>query len=203
MNTRKTVAAVASLGLVPAYEWVRNGQGPLSLEQLRTVYPRLGEQEAKSYLRPLNAALHEARISTPARLAAFLAQVGHESAELRYFEEIASGQAYEGRKDLGNTQPGDGVRFKGRGPIQLTGRANYRAAGAALGISLEEKPELAATPETGFRVAAWFWNSRSLSALADQGTAEAFREITRRINGGQNGAAQRESLWARAKGVVR
>lgn len=202
MSARKALTAVASLGLVPAYEWVRNGKGPLTLVQLRTVYPRLTEAEASKYLRPLNSAMHQGGITTPARMAAFLAQVGHESGQLRYFEELASGQAYEGRTDLGNTQPGDGVRFKGRGPIQLTGRSNYRAAGAALGLNLENNPTRAADVDVGFRTAVWFWNSRSLSALADEGTLEAFREITRRINGGQNGAADRESLWARAKKVL-
>ena len=71
---------------------------------------------------------------------------------LRYFEEIASGAAYEGRTDLGNTQPGDGKRYKGRGPIQLTGRSNYRSAGIALGLPLEESPELVTFPSAGFKV---------------------------------------------------
>ena len=110
-------------------------------------------------------------------------------------EEIASGKAYEGRKDLGNTQPGDGMRFKGRGPIQLTGRANYRAAGKALGLDLEHNPKQAASPEVGFRTAAWFWNSRNLNSLRTQGD---FRGITKRVNGGYNGLADREAYYKRA-----
>ncbi|HEV2772514.1 MAG TPA: peptidoglycan DD-metalloendopeptidase family protein [Thermoleophilaceae bacterium] len=147
---------------------------------------RLGVPPAKAraYAPYLAAAMREARITSKPRAEMFLAQLWHESAALKYFEEIAAGAAYEGRRDLGNTQPGDGRRFKGRGPIQLTGRANYRAAGRALGLDLESRPKLAATPKVGFRVAAWYWTSRSLNQLADRGD---FREITRRINGGYNG----------------
>jgi predicted chitinase len=166
---------------------------------LRAVMPRLPLADAAQYAGALLAAMDGAGISTPTRRAAFLAQLALESGELRDMEEVADGRAYEGRKDLGNTQPGDGPRFKGRGPIQLTGRANYRAAGAALGLPLEERPELAAQPEHGFRVAAWFWTSRGLNALADKGD---FREITRRINGGYNHLAERERYHARARQVL-
>src|SRR5690606_11129687 len=134
----------------------------------------------------------EAGINTKQRQAMFLAQLGHESGGLRYMEEIASGAAYEGRRDLGNTQPGDGTRYKGRGPIQLTGRANYREAGRALGLDLEGNPQQASSPEVGFRVAAWYWNSRGLNQHADAGN---FREVTRRINGGYNGLADREAYY--------
>src|SRR4051812_9960828 len=140
-------------------------------------------------------AMLERQIGTQSRASMFLAQVLHESGGLHYFEEIASGAAYEGRKDLGNTQPGDGRRYKGRGPIQLTGRANYRAAGMALGIDLEGSPTRAGDVDVGFRVAAWFWKSRGLNPLADVGD---FREVTRRINGGFNGLAQREAYHRRA-----
>jgi predicted chitinase len=198
----KKVVAVASLGVVPVVHFLRDGRNPLTLEALREVYPRLSAADAARYLRPLNKALREGALLTPRRAAAFLAQLGHESGELRYWEELASGVDYEGRKGLGNTQAGDGVRYKGRGPIQLTGRANYRAAGAALGLPLEEQPELVATVDVGFRVAVWFWNSRNLSALADVGTLASFRSITQRINGGQNGAADREAKWSTAKAVL-
>lgn len=101
-------------------------------------------------------ALKEGQINTATRQAAFLVQLAHESGELVYMEEIASGEAYEERKDLGNTQPGDGKRFKGRGPIQFTGRSNNRMAGKALGLDLETHPESVATPEVGFRTSVWF-----------------------------------------------
>jgi putative chitinase len=170
--------------------------GGITAEQLRAVMPQLSASKAAEYLPLLNGAMAEAGINTPRRQAAFLAQLAHESGQLRYFEEIASGAAYEGRRDLGNTQPGDGRRYKGRGPIQLTGRNNYRAAGQALGLELEGNPRQAAEPRVGFRTAGWFWNSRDLNRFADAGD---FREITRRINGGFNGLAERERYYAEAK----
>jgi putative chitinase len=173
--------------------------GGVSLAQLKRIMPNLSDARARECLPHLNKAMVEAGINTPKRQAAFLAQLAHESAEFRYFEELASGAAYEGRKDLGNTQPGDGVRFKGRGPIQLTGRANYRAAGKALGIDLENNPKRAADVDVGFRTAAWFWNSRDLNRFADQGN---FREITRRVNGGFNGMASRQKYYDRALQVL-
>ncbi|WP_224366181.1 peptidoglycan-binding protein [Hyalangium versicolor] len=173
--------------------------GGVSLQQLKQIMPHLSDARARECLPHLNKAMAEAGINTPKRQAAFLAQLAHESGEFRYFEEIASGAAYEGRKDLGNIYPGDGVRYKGRGPIQLTGRNNYRAAGKALGIDLENNPKRAADVDVGFRTAAWFWNSRNLNTYADAGN---FREITRRINGGYNGLSSREAYYARAKQVL-
>jgi putative chitinase len=120
-------------------------------------------------------------------------------------EEIASGAAYEPSanpklaKKLGNVKEGDGKRYKGRGAIQLTGRANYKEAGAALGLPLEDQPELAAQPETGLRVAGWYWKTRGLNELADVGD---FEGITRRVNGGLNGLADRHKHWARCKKVL-
>jgi putative chitinase len=175
------------------------GTGGVTLKQLRQVMPNLSQQKAEQYLPHLNKAMVEGGINTPKRQAAFLAQIAHESGEFRYMEELASGRAYEGRRDLGNTQPGDGPRFKGRGPIQLTGRANYRAAGKALGIDLENNPTRAKDPDVAFRVATWYWNSRNLNKLADAGN---FDGITRRINGGLNGKASRDVYHRRAKGVL-
>jgi predicted chitinase len=171
----------------------------VTLNQLRQIMPNLSAQKAQEYLPHLNNAMAEAGINTPRQKAAFLAQLAHESGEFRYMEEIASGAAYEGRRDLGNTQPGDGVRFKGRGPIQLTGRANYAAAGKALGLDLVNNPKSAATPEVGFRTAAWFWKTRGLNSLAEAGN---FREVTRRINGGYNGLSSREAYYRRALNVL-
>ena len=173
--------------------------GGISAGQLRAIMPNLSDADANRYLPYLNAAMAEGGINTPRRQAAFLAQLAHESGQLRYFEEIASGAAYEGRRDLGNTQPGDGVRFKGRGPIQLTGRSNYGAASAALGLDLVNHPEQAATPEVGFRIAQWFWNSRGLNGYADSGNFDA---ITLRVNGGYNGKASRDAYYARALQVL-
>ncbi len=167
----------------------------VTASQLRRVMPNLSLGKARAYVPHLNRAMAEAGITTKKRKAMFLAQLAHESAQLRYFEEIASGAAYEGRRDLGNVRPGDGRRYKGRGPIQLTGRANYRAAGKALGLPLEAKPKMAARPSVGFRVAAWFWESRGLNRYADRGD---FRGVTLRINGGYNGYADRVKYYQRA-----
>jgi putative chitinase len=161
--------------------------------------PNLPADRAQAFLRPLNAAMREFEINTPQRQAAFLAQIAHESGELKYMEEIASGEAYEGRANLGNTQPGDGKRYKGRGPIQLTGRNNYRRAGAALKLDLEGTPELAAKPDVGCRIAGWFWKVHGLNELADRGD---FRQITRVINGGYRGLDKREAYYKRAKEVL-
>lgn len=176
----------------------------LLLDQLLAIMPLLKRRSwAPDLLARINEAVEEFEINaSPLRLAAFLAQLAHESAELRYMEEIASGAAYEGRQDLGNTEPGDGRRFKGRGPIQLTGRANYREFGEALGLDLIANPQLAARPEVGFRIAGLFWKRKGLNELAD---ARDFRGITRRINGGLNGIEDREKYYERAKralGVV-
>jgi putative chitinase len=120
----------------------------------------------------------------------FLAQVAHESGGFNYVRELASGDAYEGRADLGNTEPGDGVRFKGRGLIQITGKANYAACGDALGVDLLLTPELLERPDLAARSAGWYWDSRHLNELADRGDARA---ITKKINGGLNGYQDRLS----------
>lgn len=173
--------------------------GGVSLAELRAIMPTLPADKAQAYLPFLNSAMREFGITTPPRQAAFLAQLAHESGELKFFEELSSGAQYEGRTDLGNLFPGDGVRYKGRGPIQLTGRSNYRSAGQALGINLEANPTRAADPDVGFRIAGWFWNSRGLNSLAD---ARNFDAITQRVNGGFNGKASRDAYYQRALNVL-
>lgn len=151
------------------------------------------------YFPAIAASLRRFGIDTPRRVAHFLAQVGHESGDLRYQEEIADGYAYEGRKDLGNTQPGDGPRFKGRGLIQLTGRANYEKFGAAIGRDLVsgDNPGLVASdPQLAVDVAGWFWSTRGLNTLAD---ADDLSGITRRVNGGLNGLADRQTHLDRGR----
>ena len=135
-------------------------------------------------------------INTKLRENHFIAQLAHESGEFRYMEELASGAAYEGRKDLGNTEKGDGVKFKGRGLIQLTGRANYAAIGKGLCVDFISDPELLETPQYAALSACWFWNSRGLNVLAD---ADDILRITKKINGGTNGLAQRQMYLDRAK----
>ena len=171
----------------------------ITIDQLKKIMPTLKQERAEMLYPHLDAAMQEREINTPLRCAAFLAQVGHESADLRYMEEIASGEAYEGRQDLGNIYPGDGRKFKGRGPIQLTGRANYKKYGDLLNVDFLLAPGLAAKSEYGFRVASLFWALKKLNVLADLGD---MKEITRRINGGYNGLEDRLRRYEVAKQVL-
>ncbi|HEV7473091.1 MAG TPA: peptidoglycan-binding protein [Pyrinomonadaceae bacterium] len=171
----------------------------LTDDELRQIIPNCPAAKRSDYLPFIQQAMAEFGITTYLRETAFLAQLAHESGELRYMEELASGAAYEGRKDLGNTQPGDGKRYKGRGPIQLTGRANYTKYGQLLGLDLVNDPTLAATKEVGFRIAGQFWKLNGLNELADQ---QQFKTITKRINGGYNGLDDRTKYYNRAKQVM-
>ncbi len=171
----------------------------LTDDELRQIMPNCGAAKRADYLPFIQQAMAEFEITSYLRETAFLAQLAHESGELRYMEEIASGAAYEGRKDLGNTQPGDGKRYKGRGPIQLTGRANYDKYGKLLGLDLVNDPTIAATKEVGFRIAGQFWKLNGLNELADQ---QQFKTITKRINGGYNGLDDRIKYYDRAKKVM-
>lgn len=168
----------------------------ITLDILMNICTTASEARLRPYIGPLNNAMEEFEINTPERQAAFLAQVAHESGGFHYVRELASGKAYEGRKDLGNTRPGDGVRYKGRGLIQITGRANYGQCGEALGVDLIENPDLLEEHGPACFSAAWFWHSRNLNKLADEGD---FKAITRRINGGYNGLADRLTYYERAR----
>ncbi len=170
----------------------------VTLVQLVAIMP-LARARAAVFVAPLNAAMVEFGISTPARQASFLAQVAHESGQLVYVRELASGAAYEGRLDLGNVQPGDGTRFRGRGLIQVTGRTNYAACGRALGLDLLAQPALLEQTINACRSAGWFWQSHGLNALADVGDQVA---VSKRINGGTNGLAERLAYFKVAKRVL-
>ncbi len=138
---------------------------------------------------------------TSDRVCHFLAQAAHESMGFTHLHELGGPtywQRYEGRADLGNVRPGDGVRYHGRGIFQLTGRANYRSMGALLGVDLVEAPDLAADPTMAFRIACRFWTRHGLNDLADQNDIVG---ITRRINGGTTGLAERTLLLSRARAV--
>jgi len=154
------------------------------------------------FVGPINEALVRYQIVTPARIAAFLAQVGHESGRLQYVREIwgptPAQRGYEGRADLGNTEPGDGRRFMGRGLIQITGRANYQRMSDALGFDFIGQPEALESSHYAALSAGEFWRSRNLNALADAGD---FDRITARVNGGQNGRADRRAIFTVA-GIV-
>lgn len=166
--------------------------------QIRQMFPNAGVR-LEPHIAYIGPALTAGGITTPRRIAAFFAQEAEESGEYRYMHEIASGEEYEGRADLGNTELGDGVRFKGGGPFQVTGRANYLACGNALGVDLIAHPEKIQTPQYATASAVWYWNSRELSLLADH---DWFRLITRKINGGYNGLADRVAYWNRNRTIL-
>lgn len=130
-------------------------------------------------------------ITTTLRLAHFLSQCAHESGNFKWVVEFASGKAYEGRKDLGNTEPGDGVKFKGRGYIQLTGRANYTNFSAFCGEDCVTNPDLVAT-KYPMMSAGYFFNKVKLWPICDKGSDVAtITAVTRKVNGGTNGLDDR------------
>lgn len=178
----------------------------ISAEQIKAISPHV--QKLNLYLDPLNQAMRDFEINTAARVRYFLCNILHESGSFLYMQEIASGAAYEGRKDLGNIYPGDGKKYKGRGPIQITGREMYHLCGLALGLDLVSKPELLELPEYAFKAAAWFWKYKGLNELADR--EESFTMIwkthkyskiewiTVRVNGGLNGIIERKAFYAKS-----
>jgi putative chitinase len=170
----------------------------ITKEQLSLIYP-FAKARIDIFLPFLNKYAGEYQVNTKLRIAANIAQIGHESCQLRYTEEIASGAAYEGRKDLGNTLPGDGVKFKGRGLIQITGRSNYTLLSKDFGIDFINNPALLSSPEWAVRSAFWFWKVNNLNTLAD---ISDFKGITRKINGGYNGLADREALYKKGLEVL-
>lgn len=200
-------------------------------KQFKALFPALGALAVATFTAPLNTALREFAIDTPARIAAFLAQIGHESNSLtRWTEnlnysverlmavfpkrfpsrekaqavvdggpELIAETVYGMRPGLGNVQPGDGWRYRGRGPIQITGRANYAEVGKALGIPLELEPDLAATPPAGFRIAGRYWFTHGCNELAD---GDFFRAITLEINPAGQGHEDRVERWNAARKVL-
>ena len=138
-------------------------------------------------------------IDTPVRQQHFIAQCAHESDHFATTREYASGKAYEGRRDLGNTQKGDGARFRGRGLIQLTGRANYTAASKALGEPYALDPELVERFPAAAIVSGWFWHTHGLNELADKDDVKA---VTRRVNGGLNGLDSRVAALASVRTMI-
>lgn len=172
----------------------------ITLEQLKAIYREAPVKRLEPFIGPINEACQRFDLNTPARQSMFLAQIGHESGQLRYLEELASGSAYEGRKDLGNTQIGDGVKYKGRGVIQITGRTNYALCGLALDLPLLERPELLGQLPHAMESACWYWSNNNLNSYCDRGD---FRGLTKRINGGTNGMEDRLKLYNRAKEVIK
>jgi putative chitinase len=176
--------------------------------QLKQIFPD-ARYQAGVFISPLNTAMSRHAISTPRRIAAFLAQVGHESGQLQHVRELGSEQ-YLSKYDtgalairLGNTPAfdGDGQKYRGRGLIQITGRHNYQQC--SLGLFGDERlldsPQLLELPQWAADSAGWFWARSGLNELADR---DQFNSITRRINGGLNGLQNRLQLWVRARAVL-
>ena len=198
----------------------------ITAQQLLLILPNAG-QVAGVFVPVLNTAMSRYQIVGLKRVAAFIAQVGHESGHLtrlvenlnysadalrrnwpnRFNVELASAVARKPEQianiaygnRMGNTSTGDGWKYRGRGLIQITGRANYKACGVALSLDLINQPELLEKPQHACMTAAWFWATKGLSTLADEGK---FETITQRINGGLNGLADRQMLYARALKVL-
>lgn len=168
----------------------------MTLELLSKCLPHAKPENIKLYGPKLVLAMSEYVIDSPRRQAAFLAQIAHESGSLKYTEEIASGEAYEGRVDLGNVGEGDGKRFKGRGLMQITGRANYVMLSKELKYDFVTSPESLSKPGPACFSAAWFWWAHHLNRLAD---IDAFDKITRAINGGMTHYPERLEAYEIAK----
>ena len=199
---------------------------PISAQQLLQILPNAGTV-AGVFIPALNTAMGRYQIVGTKRIAAFIAQVGHESGHLtrlvenlnytadalrmtwpsRFDAGLASATARKPEqianiaygKRMGNTAPGDGWKYRGRGLIQITGKNNYRACGEALGLDLIAQPELLEKPQHACASAAWFWATNGLNTLADAGN---FDGITQRLNGGQTGAPDRQTLYAWALKVL-
>lgn len=182
--------------------------------QLKAICPAISEKNLLTYIPLLNAGFEKYQVNTKERISCFIAQVAHESGSFKYVKEIASGSAYEGRKDLGNINPGDGVKYKGRGLIQCTGRDNYQACSLYLfgGGKLLDRPEILEQPEFALKSAFWFWIKNKLNDICDKPddwtkefknkTYSKFEWLTLRINGGQNGIAERKLFYEKARKVI-
>ncbi|PHR21295.1 MAG: peptidoglycan-binding protein [Sphingopyxis sp.] len=178
----------------------------IDLDVLRNIMPRFSGANHSKQARiveaiagTMQATLEKYEIDTALRIAHFLAQIAHESAGFRTTEEFASGAAYEGRRDLGNSEPGDGRRYKGRGLLQLTGRANYRALGKKIGMDLEGEPELAAEPATSLVIACEYWKDRKINRHCDR---DDLIRVTKAVNGGLNGLEDRRRYLSKAKTAI-
>jgi putative chitinase len=191
----------------------------ITSQQLKQIVPNIKTANLTIYTDAINAAFPKYDITTPERIRCFIAQIAHESASFNAVREYASGEAYEGRKDLGNINPGDGVKFKGRGLIQVTGRANYKSCSLSIfkDETLIKRPELLEQPKYAVESACWYWKSRRLNEICDNpdtwthtvtkkdGTVHTytkFQQLTRCINGGLNGYSERLAFYQRAKQVI-
>ncbi|MCB9737337.1 MAG: peptidoglycan-binding protein [Deltaproteobacteria bacterium] len=174
-------------------------QCSVSAAQLIEILPTAPEAYIRANIKYINQSMYQGGMNTAQRKAMYIAQIAHESDRFNGLTEYASGKGYENRKDLGNTQRGDGPKFKGRGGIHLTGRANYKEASEHFGVDFVKNPELAAEPQWAFKIAEWYWTKHNLNDKSDEGAITAQTKV---INGGTNGLADRKALYATAKRVL-
>ncbi|MEV5646891.1 glycoside hydrolase family 19 protein [Nocardia sp. NPDC052254] len=188
LSTPQTLPAPAAATSAPAAVQA-SAPAPQAIAAPPTL-PGADQANVTTWLPQINSAMASAGIDTPQRAAAFLAQVGQETAGFATLTEYADGSDYNGRADLGNTQPGDGQKYKGRGGLQLTGRNNYERASQALGVDFVNHPELVADPQYAFATAAWYWATHNLNAAADNAHPQdpaSIDPVSQIINGGSNG----------------
>lgn len=180
----------------------------MSKEELRKIARYATEANINKFYPHLKKFMDEYEIVGKLRESAFIAQIIHESGSFRYVRELASGKAYEGRKDLGNIYPGDGPKYKGRGLIQITGRSNYTEISKEFNVDFVNNPELLEQPEWATKSACWWWHKRKLNNIADQwdptnNNDVNFRKITKIINGGYNGYADRKAHYDLALKILK
>lgn len=171
----------------------------ISENVIRNLCPYGNPDIIKGVVDSFNTLAPQYGIVTLNRISHFFAQAAVETDWFRTLEEYASGRDYENRKDLGNTQPNDGRKFKGRGIFQTTGRANYTHAAQEMGLDLVNNPELLLIPENAVKSALIYWKSRSMNAIADRDDIDA---ASRAVNGGYNGFEARKQALAVLKTTV-
>jgi putative chitinase len=171
----------------------------ITSDQLKAIMPYANHDRIELFVLPLNNAMRDFEINTRLRIAGFLSQVAQESGSLVYVKELASGKAYEGRVDLGNDKPGDGVKYAGKGLIQVTGKLNYTSCSKALAMDFVSKPELLELPEWAAKSAGWFWKTHGLNEISDTGDIKA---ITKRVNGGYTALNERTIFYQKALSVI-
>lgn len=176
----------------------------ITVAQLAEIISRTRKQRLADYVAILNPAMEEYGINTPRREAAFIATCLHESAEFEQLIEIwgptKAQLKYEGRADLGNTKPGDGFKYRGRGIIMITGRANYQAVSDALGYDFVFMPDALASPYYAVHAACWWWKEHGCNKPADKGD---FEGVTRIVNGGLTGWKSRKQYYDLAMAALK
>lgn len=168
-----------------------------------TAWNGLSDQDASNHATWLQQRMEEYHIDDVLRGSAFLAQLAHETGGWHWMKELGGPSyfsRYDGRHDLGNYLSGDGYRFRGRGYIQLTGRANYQHFAELLSLPLLEHPELASSVPVAAWIAAAFWDEHNLNAMADDGR---FMDITKVINGGLNGWDDRLAKYKKLRVILK